>query len=144
MDYCSIADMIDAATEELLIQLTDEAGTGTYDVDVLTAAIAAGKEEIDPYCRPLYSDSMPFTTIPGILKSINIRISIHWLYERRPQAGIPEAITDAYKMAVKKLENIAKGLIDLSSDAVAVDDDGVTFTNKTSADRIFLDPEGYK
>jgi phage gp36-like protein len=143
MGYCTIADLVEAFTAKALIQLTDDAGVGTYDSDILNAEIANGAEEIDSYCLDRYGDSMPFATAPGILKSINVDIAIYRIHKRRGR--ITANILDAYEKAVKKLEGISKGLISLGIVGVVVtqDDDAVTFTDKTPEDRKFRDPEGY-
>ncbi len=143
MGYCDIADLVDAATAKTLIQLTDDAGTGTYDSDILNAGISDGQEEMDPYLLDRYGASMPFSTVPGILKSINIDIALYRIHKRRGR--ITELIQKAYDQAVKKLEGISKGVISLAVTGVAVaeDNDTVTFTNKTPEDRIFRDPPGY-
>jgi len=143
MDYCTINDLVDAITAKTLTQLTDDAGAGTYDSDVLTAEIANGQEEMDPYLRTRYSAKMPFVVIPGMLKAINVDIALYRVYKRRGK--VPQLYVDAYDKVIKKLENIAKGLIDLgdSTAPLAEDNDSVTFTNKTPEDRKFRDPEGY-
>ena len=143
MGYCTIADLVEAFTSDRLRQLTDDAKTGAYDSTILQTAIDDGQEEIDPYCRKNYADSMPFDPVPGMLKAINVDIAIYRVHKRR--GAIPQLIVDAYDKAIKKLENIARGLIDLgtTAGAVAKDEDSVAFTNKTPEDRKFREPEGY-
>jgi len=143
MGYCTIADLVDAFTADKLRQLTDDAKTGVYDSTILNGAIADGQEEIDPYVRTRYAALMPFSTVPGMLKAINVDIAIYRVHKRR--GAIPQLIVDTYDKAIKKLENIAKGLINLgdSTAPLAEDNDTVTFTNKTPEDRKFRDPEGY-
>jgi phage gp36-like protein len=142
MAYCVINDLVDAFTAKKLIQLTDDAGTGAYDADILNAEIANSQAEIDAYCRTRYSASMPFATVPEILKSLCVDIAIYRVHKRRGQ--IPQHLVDAYDKAIKKLEGIAKGLIDLGTETGGtVSADGVTFTNKVPEDRVFRAPEGY-
>jgi phage gp36-like protein len=143
MGYCTIADLVEAFTSDKLRQLTDDAKTGAYDSTILQAAIDDGQEEIDPYVRTRYSALMPFSTVPGMLKALNVDIAIYRVHKRR--GAIPQLIVDAYDKVIKKLEQIAKGLINLgdSTAPLAEDNDTVTFTSKTPEDRKFLDPEGY-
>ena len=143
MGYCTIDDLVQAFTADKLRQLTDDAKVGTYDSVILQAAIDDGQDEIDPYCRTRYANSMPFATVPGMLKAINVDIAIYRIHKRR--GFIPADIVDAYKDVIRKLENIAKGVIDLGTSAgpVAEDNDTVTFTDVTPEDRIFRAPEGY-
>ena len=144
MGYCTIADLVEAFTADKLRQLTDDAKTGAYNSTTLQNAINDGQEEIDPYCRTRYDASMPFATVPEMLKAINVDIAIYRLHKRRGR--IPQEIVDAYDKAIKKLENIAKGIITIglpSSTALADDNDTVVFTNKTPEDRLFREPEGY-
>jgi phage gp36-like protein len=142
MAYCVIADLVQAFTAKKLTQLTDDASAGTYDSAVLNAEIQAAQDEIDGYVRTRYSASLPFTVVPGILKTLCIDIAIYRIHKRRGR--IPEEIINAYDKALKKLEGISKGTIDLGTDAGgAVSEDSVTFTSKTPEDRVFREPEGY-
>jgi phage gp36-like protein len=141
MGYCVINDLVQAFTEKKLIQLTDDTSVGVYDSAILNAEIANGQVEIDGYCRKRYSASMPFATIPEMLIPLNVDITIYRIHKRRGR--IPQEIVDVYDKAVKKLEGIAKGLIDLGTSTGSVAEDSVSFTSKTPEDRIFRDPEGY-
>ena len=143
MGYCTIADLVAAFTSDKLRQLTDDAKTGVYDSTILQAEIDNGQEEIDSYCRTRYADSMPFVTTPGPLKALNVDIAIYRLHKRRGR--IPQEIVDAYDKVIKKLESIAKSVIDLglSTGPVAEDEPSVLFTDKTPEDRVFRNPDGY-
>ncbi len=143
MGYCSVAEVVSTYGAEKMRQLTDDAAAGVYDPVLIQAEIDNGQEEIDSYCRTRYGDSMPFTTTPGPLKAINIDIAGYRIYKRRGR--IPEEISTAYQTAVKKLENIAKGVIDLglSTGAVEEDEASISFTDKTPEDRVFRNPDGY-
>jgi len=143
MLYSTIASLINASSEKLLIQLTDESSTGVYNVDILNQAMLDAQEEMDPYLRRRYSEQMPFDPVPGILTAISDDISLYRLHKRRIK--IPDSFQKAYDQAVDKLKNISKELMDLGTSAgsVAEDNDSVTFTNKTPEDRKFRDPEGY-
>lgn len=141
MAYCVIADLVSAFTAKKLIQLTDDAGSGAYDSAILNAEIANSQVEIDGYCRKRYSESMPFVTVPEMLKPLCIDIAIYRIHKRRGR--IPQEIVDAYDKAVKKLIDISKGVIDLGTSVGSVSEDSVSFTDKVPEDRIFRAPEGY-
>jgi len=143
MGYCAIADMVSTLSDEKLRQLTDDAKTGAYDSVLIQAEIDNAQEEIDSYCRTRYGDSMPFATTPGPLKAISCDITAYRLYKRRGR--VPEEISAAYAAAVRKLDNIAKGVIDLGLSTGGIEEDGlsISFTDKTPEDRIFRNPEGY-
>jgi phage gp36-like protein len=142
MLYSSIESLIKASSAKILTQLTDDAGTGTYDVAILTQAMTDAKEEMDPYLRPRYSQSMPFAVIPGILGSISDDISLYRVYKRR--GHIPENYLKAYEQAVDKLNKISKGIMALGTETGGnVPEDGVSFTSKIPEDRVFRAPEGY-
>jgi len=141
MSYCTIDDLVKAASAETLIQLTDDTGSGVYDSAVLNAEIQNATDEINAYCQKRYADSLPFATVPGIIKMLCIDIAVYRVAARRGRLDTESTISKKYEAAVRKLEGIAKGLIDLGSSAVVEDE--ISFTGKTPEDRKFKDPQGY-
>ena len=99
--------------EDTLIQLTDDDGIGTVNQGRVDEAIAQADSEIDSYCGGRYS--VPFATVPGIVKKISVDIAIYNLYSRRVEV-IPETRADRYKNAIRQLEGISKGVISIGVD----------------------------
>jgi phage gp36-like protein len=135
MPYSTVTDIKKLLPEELLIQLTDDENTETVNSSRVNEAIAQADAEIDSYCGIKYS--VPFTTVPDIVKKISVDITIYNLYSRRVEV-IPETRADRYKNAIRQLEGISKGLISIGEDpAPAAPTQGGVETNKTNDDRSF-------
>jgi len=102
MSYSLQADLLEQISEAKLKQLTDDADTGSIDADVITRSIADADAEIDGYCGVRYT--VPFTTIPTIIRKVSVDIAIYNLYARRH--GAPEDRQKRYDNAVKFLLNV--------------------------------------
>jgi phage gp36-like protein len=113
MAYCSQAQIEELYGADLIEGLTDDAGAGVADADVITAVIADASREIDGYCRAKYA--VPFTgTIPPMVVTIAIVLSVWRMYRRRTQSfGMPEDVQADYEMRIKQLERINAGTLDL-------------------------------
>jgi len=130
--YATQADILEQLDEDILIQLTDDADTGDVVDDVVTRAIADADAEIDGYCGKRYS--VPFDTVPPIIRKFAVDIAIYNLYARRK--GAPEDREKRYNNAVKFLTNVSKGLISLGEN----DPDSTPASNAPeieNEDRIF-------
>lgn len=106
---------------------------------VITRSIADADAEIDGYCSTKY-DSLPFTTVPVMVRKCSVDIAIYNLFSRR--RGAPEDRVRRYKDAIKFLTNVANGTVSLGGDAPAEDDDtgpeAITYGTKTDiSDRVF-------
>ena len=117
MAYCTQTDLEHALPEGNLIALTDDEGAGDVVAERVTEAIASADAEIDGYCAGLYS--VPFATVPALIKKCSVDIAIYNLYSRTMEQ-IPDTRAARYKDAVHLLEKIAEGLIELPPDAAAV------------------------
>ena len=135
MAYSTLTDIKKLIPEETIIQLTDDEGTGSIDQTRVDEAIAQADAEIDSYCGSRYT--VPFTTIPDIVKKISVDIAIYNLYSRRVEE-IPGTRAERYKNAIRQLEGIAKGLISIGEQPEpAAPSQGGVETNKTDDDRTF-------
>lgn len=113
MPYCTKVDLLLQISEAVLIQLTDDVDVGVVDDSVVTGAIGDADDEIDSYCGGRYS--VPFVTIPGIIKKISVDIAIYNLYARRK--GAPDDRKIRYDAAVRLLRDVSRGLVTLGADA---------------------------
>ena len=137
--YAAQADILEQLDGDILIQLTDDADAGTVDADMVTRAIADADAEIDGYCGKRYS--VPFSTVPAIVRKFSVDIAIYNLYARRK--GAPDDRKQRSDNAVKFLANVAKGLISLGEDdpdstpasnAPEIDNEDRLFTRTTMED----------
>jgi phage gp36-like protein len=136
MSYSTLDDIKNDISEEQLIQLTDDAGAGAVDEAKVTDAIADADSEINAYLRGRYT--LPLDPAPRILKKLSVGIALYYLFHRRQIAD--ETIKERYNNAVKLLDRIAKGEVQLvEADGDAVADEGGPQASKTTDDRIFSD-----
>ncbi len=133
MAYCLKADLLEKVDESILIQLTDDDGLGVVADDVVTKAIEDADAEIDGYCGKRYS--VPFSTVPGMIKKLSQDIALYNLFQRR--SGATEEKKRDYENAIRFLRDVSKGAVSLGAD----DPDGVPAQSETpqisSSTRVF-------
>lgn len=113
MAYSTLTDIIKLLPESAIIQLTDDEGDGVVNESRVNEAIAQADAEIDSYCGGIYT--VPFATVPDIVKKISVDIAIYNLYSRKVET-IPETRAERYKNAIRQLTDISKGVISLGID----------------------------
>lgn len=142
--YSTITDMQKLLPESELLDLADDAGSGSLDdttvQGVLQEAIDSADREIDAYIGTV--QTVPLTApLPGLIANISAKLAVHNLYLR--QAGIeePESWQREHSRCAKLLESIASGKIvigpkdgdeaDPESDEVLVSAPRRMFSGKT-------------
>ena len=136
MFYCTAEDIEIQIGKEPLIQLTnDNCEQDTIDTVVCEEAILYSSTLIDGYLRGRYN--LPLNTHFPLLRVVGMDLSIYRLYSRRIMTEIPEVVCDAYKNAIKTLENLQKGIITLETQDNQTLQNGEYKTNKTELDRLF-------
>lgn len=143
MSYSSLADLINASNEEVIIQLTDDEGTESVNTDRVLSAIKTADDLIDGYIRGRYN--VPLTESVGIIKTISVDVAIYKLHERRLETDMPDSLVNRYKNALKMLEQIQKGVLTLGIATISetsgaggtVSGGGDFRTNKKASDRVF-------
>lgn len=131
--YCTLADIKNAISEEVIIQLTDDNNLGVINEDNVNQAIQTADAEIDGYCAAKYA--VPLNPAPPIIKGLSTEIAVYYLYKRRMA---PEKIEKAYDKAVGRLKDISRGLLTLGVDPPPeATSAGGAEANKTEEDRIF-------
>lgn len=133
MAYSAQSDILEQMDETTLIQLTDDAGGGEADGDKVTRAIADADATIDAYCQGRYT--VPLSPVPDKIRSVSVDIAIYNLYSRRDDTA-PETRKDRYKDAIRFLEKVAEGKIDLGSATPAAETTGNAVSIDQN-DRIF-------
>ena len=136
MFYCTAEDIEIQLGKEPLIQLTnDNCEQDTIDTVVCEEAILYSSTLIDGYLRGRYN--LPLNTQFPLLRVVAMDLSIYRLYSRRIMTEIPEVVCDAYKNAIKTLENLQKGIITLETQDNQTLQNGEYRSNKTELDRLF-------
>jgi phage gp36-like protein len=116
MAYSTLTDIAERIPAEILLQLTDDADTGSVDEAKAAAAIARADSEIDAWCGGRYS--VPFDTVPAIIADLSADLATYYLYSRR-QEIIPEARRDQYRANQALLKAISAGQVQLPGAATA-------------------------
>lgn len=128
MPYCTQSDIQTKVTAQTLVQLTDDQGTGLVDSAVVVSAIKTADTLIDTYLRRRYA--LPLSPVPDILGELAVQLAIYDLYQRRMRGEMPDDVVSNRKNAVRILEHISDGSINLLSN----DQTNVIVTNKTASD----------
>lgn len=112
MHYCTRADIGKAIPELTLIQLSNDDPTAELpDESVIEDGIRQAEELVDGYLRGRYD--LPLDPVPSVLRDAVVYLTRHWLYQRRPEGAIPEAVKDSRKDTLKLLESIRDGVVTL-------------------------------
>lgn len=140
MAYSTQTDIEKMLPASDVVDLTDDEGTGAQVAARVSEAITQADAEIDSYCGGRYS--VPFSSVPDIVKKCSVDIAIYNLYSRRVET-IPETRSERYKNAIRQLEGIAKGIISIGEDPEPTASTGASYAecNKTESDRIFTRPK---
>ena len=133
MPYCTIDDIKDQIDEAILIQLTDDEGTGSVNETRVSAAIAKADGEIDSYLSGRYT--VPLSPVPEIVEKFSVDISIWNLYARR--SIVEEMREKRYNAAVKLLISINKGDATLGVDPEPSGGEQQIKTSREKTDRTF-------
>lgn len=126
--YCNVDDLGQALPLEILIQLTDDANLGVVGTGRIDEAVATAGAEIDGWCAARYL--VPFVDpVPALIRKCAIDVAIYNLYGRRLET-VPETRVARYKEAMRLLEKIATGGVELASAPVAAQEtaSGASFT----------------
>ena len=87
---------------------------------------------IDSYCGQV--ETVPFTTVPAVIKQHSITIAIYFIYSRRSVA--PEIRKENYKDAISHLKDISigKAVVGATTEADYADD---IQASRTEDDKVF-------
>jgi phage gp36-like protein len=110
MSYSALSDLQNVVSNDILIQLTDDANAGVVDTSKTTDAIAVADDTINAYCGARYD--VPFSPVPDIVRTLSATLAVWRLYSRRAMQ-VPDAISARYKDAMSTLKDIAAGVATL-------------------------------
>ncbi|MCX2546572.1 DUF1320 domain-containing protein [Pseudomonas sp. COW5] len=112
MRYCTRADLGNAIPLITLTQLSNDDPAATQpDETVLDNSVRQAEELVDGYLRGRYQ--LPLDPVPTVLRDAVVYLARHWLYQRRPEGALPDAVISGRKDTLKLLENIRDGVITL-------------------------------
>lgn len=131
MGYATQLDLVNRFGETELIQLSDRASTGAINTVVVAAKLADADAEIDGYLAGRYT--LPLATVPLALVRIACDVARYHLYDD----NATEQVSQRYKDAIRFLEMVAKGNVQLGVDGGG-DTPAVTASPEFSAeDQVF-------
>jgi len=134
MAYCTQDDLLNQLTEAELVQLTDDAGTGSVDQAKVTAALAAASATIEAYAGARYS--LPLQSSEKV-KQLCVDLAIYELEKRRRR--VREATSAARDAALAFLRDLAAGRAVLDQPTGAPAQASEADVKKTQQDRVFSD-----
>lgn len=110
--YCTREDLVARLSEQKLVRLTDDAGSGAADEAVISRAMEDASQEIDAYLGARHR--VPLEPAPPVLRRMAADIAAYLLCDR--QSGtIPEAMDAKYQAAIRFLRDVAKGVVSLGA-----------------------------
>jgi phage gp36-like protein len=139
MDYCTQEDLETHLSTATLTQLTSDDGANVIDSAVALEAIIYASTLINGYLRGRYN--LPLSSPFPLLRIIAIDIAVYRLYSRRMRTEIPDVISNQYNEAIKRLQDIQKGIITLENvsedSSSSTIKSGTYICNKTKRDKVF-------
>ena len=133
--YCTTDDVKRVVSERIIIQLLDDDNEGDLTFDEVETALEGIINDvesiIDTYLKGRYTT--PLTTVPAMIEKICIDLTRYELYDRRG-LDIPESVKEARDLSIRRLEQIQKGILQLTIEGAS---GYYVQTNKTADDRMF-------
>lgn len=105
----------------------------TLNTDVIERVMDEAEYEINAYCSQ--ESDLPFTTVPDVLITVSVTISLYRMYLRRQ--GAPDFRVKEYDDAIRFLTKVSKGDVKLLSGSTIIDDEGGPSCNKYADDLVF-------
>jgi phage gp36-like protein len=109
MAYIDSTDMEDRFGLVELVQLTDRANTGDVDDLILQRAMDDAEAEANSYLRGRYA--IPVSPVDGMLRAAVADMARYRLYDEQAT----EQVTERYNRAVRWLQDVARGLVNLDA-----------------------------
>lgn len=113
MMYCTQQDLIDRGWEKELTQVTDKDRLNEMNAVAVEQAIEDASADIDSYLQGRYS--LPLSVTVPNLNRIACDITRFYLHDK----VAPEQVKRRYEVAMRWLEQVAKGAIKLGIENVA-------------------------
>lgn len=112
--YCTLEDLTKQLPVETLLSLTST-DDDEIDTEVTDKAILDAGAEIDGYAAKQYK--VPFKNVPAVIRKFAVDIALYNLFSRRgfSEDTQDEVIILRYKAAIKFLENLAKGIVQIGA-----------------------------
>lgn len=118
--YSTVDEVKKMVDEGAMVYLTDDNRTGEIDETKITDAISDADSEINGYIQKRYP--LPLPSVPPVINKLSKDIALYNLFSRRgiDKEKNDDTVLQRYKNAVKFLENLSKGIVDLGVTATEV------------------------
>jgi len=120
MAYATIADLIEEASTELLLELADDLDSGDINDAAVQALLQDNLDDaaamLDSYVGVVYA--LPLASTPDVLNKYNSLYALYLLYLRRGQ--VPDALQLAIDNLLRWLRDLAAGKVQLGLPAADV------------------------
>ena len=110
MSYSQLSDIQNLVPADILVQLTDDAGSGAVNAAIVTDCIAEADNIIDAWVGARYQ--LPLSPAPPLITYISVAIAVHRLFGRKVEK-VPDVHENRYKDAQAQLQGISTGKITL-------------------------------
>ena len=111
--YATVEQVIKRYGDDLLHIIADRDRDGEIDQEAVTLALADASGQIDSALAKRYPLPLPIQSRPALLTRLCVDIAVYWLAE--DGAGATDDKRRRYEDAMKYLERLADGRIDLPS-----------------------------
>lgn len=135
MSYVTQQDLIDRFGQAELIQLTDRTNrpATTIDATAVGRHIADAVSMIDGYLGKIYA--LPLGTVPPALTKVAADLARYFLHGKSAEKDSP--VAQAYRDAIRWLENVSKGLIVIENAGTIPGQAGSGRIQVSAPDRVF-------
>ena len=133
MSYVSTDDVQERLGDQLYIELTDDQGSGSADLDKVNEAIDGAEGEVNSYLGRRYAVPVSLSgqsMIEEVLKSFVLDLVEHRLHSRRPP--VPEDVRRKRSQALTWLQRVAEGEIVLPTATTVPGSTGVGLPGRAS------------
>ena len=133
MPYCTLQDLTDRYSQRMLVDISDRGDEATGDVDtaLIGRAIADADALIDGYLKVRYA--LPLAAVPRLVTDLSLRIAIYYAHGH----VAAEKIAADYKEAIRTLQEISRGVVQLDVDGLEPAESGGVEVRTNAEERVF-------
>lgn len=143
MSYVTDADIERRLGPAAFVQLTDDAGTGSADLEVVAEARDGAVGEVNSYLARRFRvpiDVGLHVELGSILATVTLDVVAHRMHSRRPP--IPPEVAARYALTVGWLAKVAAGDVALPAESMLAGADASGIVAKSSGNEAVLSRDG--
>ncbi len=139
MAYVTNSDIEERLGTAVYVQLTDDTGTGSADIDKVDEARLGAEGEVNSYLGRRYQVPIDLTKhaeVADVLKSFVLDLVEYRLHARRPP--VPAAVSNKRNQAIAWLDRGARGAVVLPSVNPILENPATGISGETSSNERFF------